>query len=107
MRPLHTFNSTEVQLRTAAQAALEALDMLCTGLEWNIENHPTVMNQSDDEALAQARGALDGLRAALAQPDEVARLTHNVRVLTDAVWKACGDDEDVVNATIESQGELK
>lgn len=24
-------------------------------------------------------------------------------VLTNALWKACGDDEDVVNATIESQ----
>lgn len=38
---------------------------------------------------------------------EVERLQHNVRVLTDALWKACGDDEEVVNATIESQGELK
>ena len=34
-------------------------------------------------------------------------LDHNNRVLTDALWKACGDDEETVNATIESQGELK
>jgi hypothetical protein len=27
-------------------------------------------------------------------------------VLMDALWKACGDDEEVVNATIESQGTL-
>jgi hypothetical protein len=38
---------------------------------------------------------------------ELRRLHHNNLVLTDALWKACGDDEGVVNATIESQGELK
>jgi len=38
---------------------------------------------------------------------ELRRLHHNNLVLTDALWKACGDDEEVVNATIESQGELK
>ena len=42
-----------------------------------------------------------GLRA------ELRRLQHNNAVLMDALWKACGDDEEVVNATIESQGELK
>ena len=31
---------------------------------------------------------------------------HDMRVLMDALWKACGDDEEVVNATIESQGTL-
>jgi hypothetical protein len=35
------------------------------------------------------------------------RLEHNNRVLTNAVWKACGDDEQVVNDTIESQGTLR
>lgn len=38
---------------------------------------------------------------------EIARLKHNNQVLTDALWKACGDDEAAVNATIESQGELR
>jgi hypothetical protein len=38
---------------------------------------------------------------------EIRRLNHNVEVLTNAVWKACGDDEQVVNDTIESQGELR
>ena len=31
---------------------------------------------------------------------------HDIEVLMNALWKACGDDEEVVNATIESQGEL-
>ena len=39
--------------------------------------------------------------------DELRRLHHNNLVLMDALWKACGDDEEIVNATIESQGELK
>ncbi len=38
---------------------------------------------------------------------ELRRLHHNNQVLTDALWKACGDDEDVVNSTIASEGELK
>jgi hypothetical protein len=38
---------------------------------------------------------------------ELRRLHHNNQVLKDALWKACGDDEEAVNATIESQGELK
>lgn len=35
------------------------------------------------------------------------KLRHNNEVLANAIWKACGDDEETVNATIESQGELK
>jgi hypothetical protein len=31
---------------------------------------------------------------------------HDIEVLMNALWKACGDDAEVVNATIESQGEL-
>ena len=31
---------------------------------------------------------------------------HDMEVLMNALWKACGDDEEVVNATIESQGTL-
>ncbi len=38
---------------------------------------------------------------------ELRRLHHNNQVLKNALWKACGDDQEVVNATIESQGELK
>jgi hypothetical protein len=39
--------------------------------------------------------------------DEIKRLEHNINVLMDALFKACGDDAQVVEATIESQGELK
>ena len=35
------------------------------------------------------------------------RLEHNNEVLTNALWKACGDDEQVVTDTIESQGALR
>jgi hypothetical protein len=35
---------------------------------------------------------------------ELRRLHYNNLVLTNALWKACGDDGEVVNATIESQG---
>jgi len=38
---------------------------------------------------------------------ELRRLHHNNLVLTNALWKACADDGEVVNATIESQGELE
>jgi hypothetical protein len=38
---------------------------------------------------------------------KVMNLEHNIEVLTNAVWKACGDDEQVVNDTIESQGTLR
>jgi hypothetical protein len=34
------------------------LQTLCNGIEWNIENHPTVMNESDSEALAEARAMI-------------------------------------------------
>jgi hypothetical protein len=34
-------------------------------------------------------------------------LIHNEEVLMNALWKACGDDAQVVEATIESQGELR
>ena len=38
---------------------------------------------------------------------EIKRLEHNEEVLMNALFKACGDDAQVVEATIESQGELK
>ncbi len=63
--------------------------------------------------LAQARVAEElaasfrSMKSQSRSASELERLQHNNRVLTDALWKACGDDEDQVNATIESQGELK
>jgi len=38
---------------------------------------------------------------------ELRRLHHNNEVLMNALWKACGDDEEVVIATIASEGKLK
>lgn len=35
-----------------------ALEMLCNGLEWHIESHPLIMNEADNEALAEARSVL-------------------------------------------------
>lgn len=43
---------------------LEMIEMLCAGLEWNIEQHPTVMNESDNEALAEARALVAKVRTA-------------------------------------------
>jgi hypothetical protein len=39
--------------------------------------------------------------------DEREKAKHNEEVLMNALWKACGDDGQLVEATIESQGELK
>ena len=44
---------------------------------------------------------------ALVRADEREKAKHNEEVLMNALWKACGDDAQVVEATIESQGELK
>jgi hypothetical protein len=44
---------------------------------------------------------------AIVRADEREKAKHNEEVLMNALWKACGDDAQVVEATIESQGELK
>jgi hypothetical protein len=51
----------------------------------------------------------DAIANAVADERSVERekFKHNEEVLMNALWKACGDDEEVVNATIESQGKLK
>lgn len=41
-----------------APELLEMLETMCDGLAWNIENHPTVLNQSDDEMIAEARALI-------------------------------------------------
>jgi len=47
-----------VNVPSDMQPLLDMIDMLCTGLEWNIENHPEVMNEADSEALEEARALL-------------------------------------------------
>lgn len=37
---------------------------------------------------------------------EIERLKHNEMVMMDALYKACGDDEEIVRQTISSQGDL-
>jgi hypothetical protein len=44
---------------------------------------------------------------ALVRADEREKAKHNEEVLMNALWKACGDDGQMVVETIESQGELK
>ncbi len=39
--------------------------------------------------------------------DEREKAKHNEEVLMNALWKACGDDGQLVEETIESQGDLK
>jgi hypothetical protein len=51
--------------------------------------------------------AFEALVRADAIADEREKSKHNEEVLMNALWKACGDDAQVVEATIESQGELK
>lgn len=40
------------------QPLLDTIEILCNGLEWNIENHPDIMTPADDEALGAARTLL-------------------------------------------------
>lgn len=55
------------------------------------------------DALGEYRTPPEAAQAAA----ELRRLHHNNLVLMDALWKSCGDDEEIVNLTIASQGELK
>ena len=48
----------------------------------------------------------DEIFAKLVAAKEREAYEHDMEVLMNALWKACGDDEEVVNATIESQGTL-
>lgn len=68
-----------------------------------IRNALQLADDLDNEFVDGRISNQTGRRAAT----ELRRLHHNNEVLMNALWKACGDDEDVVNATIESQGDLK
>jgi hypothetical protein len=58
------------------------------------------------DALAESRREVDAM-IALARADEREKAKHNEEVLINALWKACGDDGQLVEETIESQGKLK
>lgn len=53
------------------------------------------------ELAHEQHAVIYGLRLA------VRNLQYNNEVLTNALWKACGDDEQVVNDTVASQGDLR
>ena len=63
----------------------------------------------------QAREEIETLRTQLAHwkvfgehaEGERSRLKHNEAVMMNALYKACGDDEEMVRQTIESQGVLR
>jgi hypothetical protein len=81
-----------------------------------LENHGWWMEQLRKDAKANRPEALRladqliaylGGNTAAQAADELRRLHHNNQVLKDALWRACGDDEEAVNATIACEGELK
>jgi hypothetical protein len=59
-----------------------------------------------DDHHAEFDTRLDRL-VALVRADEREKAKHNEEILMNALWKACGDDGQLVEETIESQGELK
>ena len=63
-------------------------------------------NKNCDVEYLMSADALETFEA-LVRADEREKAKHNEEVLMNALWKACGDDAQVVEATIESQGELK
>jgi hypothetical protein len=70
-----------------------------------MSNQPEALRLADalESEFLQGRISNHNGRKAAA---ELRRLHDNNEVLMNALWKACGDDEEVVNATIESQGVL-
>ena len=61
------------------------------------------MTQPEALRLAQVAPYLEGGERGqwiMSAAAELRRLHHNNLVLMDALWKACADDEEVVNATI-------
>jgi hypothetical protein len=63
-------------------------------------------DQGAKDAQQEALAALEQMIAA-ARANEREKAKHNEEVLMNALWKACGDDGQLVEATIKSQGELK
>ena len=69
-----------------------------------------LIRASYDQGVADAKQeALAALEktVAIMVAAEREKAKHNETVLMNALWKACGDDGQVVEETIESQGELK
>lgn len=54
-----------INARQTINDLLDMLQVLCNGLEWNIESHPTVMGECDSEALNNARRLIASVRTKL------------------------------------------
>jgi hypothetical protein len=90
----------------STQPATLRLIQVAPYLESNGERSQWIMDAASElhrlmNLAYEQHTAIYGLRL------QVLNLQHNNEVLTNALWKACGDDEQVVNDTIESQGTLR
>ena len=57
-----------------------------------------------DATMQEAAAEIERLRAALAaELDMVQRQERELQAWKDALWKACGDDEQMVNEYVDSQ----
>lgn len=73
------------------------------------------LSDLDSELHVEAATEIETLRTSLAHwkvfgehaEGERSRLKHNEAVMMNALYKACGDDEEMVRQTIESQGVLR
>ena len=83
--------------------ALRLADLLTTDAYWS----PILGEQAAAELRRLFELAHDQHSTIYGLRLKVMNLEHNIEVLTNALWKACGDDEQVVNDTIESQGTLR
>ena len=53
----------EIQVNEQIMDELASMiETLCNGIEWMIENHPTIMNEADNEALAEAKDLIAKVR---------------------------------------------
>jgi len=62
--------------------------------------HDATMQEAAD-ALAEARAQIENLRASVL--DMVQRQERELQAWKDALWRACGDDEQMVNEYVDSQ----
>jgi len=86
-------------IRMAREAGIR--DCTCNGEFGCLERFEALI-RADEKAEHEAEKTIIEYHEAT-----IKRLEHNEEVLMNALFKACGDDAEVVEATIESQGELK
>ena len=78
-------------------------DMIDMAREAGIIDFRDAFSEEHVQAVLQDLKAFE----ALVRADEREKAKHNEEVLMNALWKACGDDGQMVVEIIESQGELK